>query len=63
MSNKSNFKRMCEEAENAPAFSEEERRAEASIWAWNVSTNFKIWMNWPMIQEIKLNGIILQSMF
>jgi len=43
MTSKSNFKRMVEEAENAPSYSEEQRRAEANIWAWNVSTNFKIW--------------------
>ena len=34
---------MLEEAENAPAFSEEERRAQAGIWEWNVSSNYKIW--------------------
>ena len=43
MTTKSNFKRMVEEVENAPAYSEEQRRAEANIWAWNVSSNYKIW--------------------
>ena len=43
MSTKTNFKRMLEEAENAPAFSEEERRDQAGIWEWNVSSNYKIW--------------------
>ena len=43
MSTKTNFKRMLEEAENAPAFSEEERRAQAGIWEWNVSSNYKVW--------------------
>ena len=43
MTTKSNFKRMVEEVENAPAYSEEQRRAEANIWAWNVSSNFRIW--------------------
>ena len=37
------LKRMVEEVENAPAYSEEQRRAEANIWAWNVSSNYKIW--------------------
>ena len=43
MTTKINFKGMVEEVENAPAYSEEQRRAEANIWAWNVSSNYKIW--------------------
>ena len=43
MSTKTNFKRMLEEAENSPAFSEEKQRAQAGIWEWNVSSNYKVW--------------------
>jgi len=43
MTTKTNFKRMFEEAENAPAFTEEERRAQANIWNWNMETNIRIW--------------------
>jgi hypothetical protein len=43
MTTKTNFKRMFEEAEKAPAFSEEERRAQANIWNWNMESNIKIW--------------------
>ena len=43
MTSKTNFKRMYTEAENAPAFTEEERRAQANIWNWNMETNIRIW--------------------
>ena len=43
MTSKTNFKRMYTEAKNAPAFGEEERRAQANIWNWNMETNIKIW--------------------
>ena len=43
MTVKGNFKRMFEEAENAPSYSEEQMKAQANIWNWNMESNLRIW--------------------
>ena len=43
MTIKSNFKRMFEESQNAPSYSDEQMKAQANIWSWNMESNLKVW--------------------
>ena len=34
---------MFEESQNAPSYSDEQMKAQANIWSWNMESNLKVW--------------------